>query len=139
MFALFDENKKFAGFSPDIPSDSKILKIKLPDEQSDIRFWHWEGDYDSGKMVSNNTGYPVEELELEKELFKYIERKYPLTIQLVNIIKQIRKIVQYDKNIQDYEFMDMADSILNAIDKQVKRINYYKNYEKFIPKYETQK
>ena len=134
MFAIFNENKKFVGFSPDIQENPKILSKPIPEEQSDIRFWTWEGDFDTGKMVRLGIGYPIEEIELEEQLFKYIQEKYPLTIQLINIIKQIRKLVEHDKNIQDYEFMDMSDSILNAVEIQMKRINYYKNYERFIPK-----
>jgi hypothetical protein len=136
MFALFNSEKKFIGFSPDILDNDKVLKIRIPDEQSDIRLWRWEGDYDTGKMVYCDVGYPIEEEELEKKLFDYIANKYPISIQLINIIRQLTKIAKNDPNIQDYEFMDMSDCILNAIDKQIKRINYYRNYEKLVFKNE---
>lgn len=132
MYALFNNEKKFIGYSPDEGNHPNIFKIKIPQEQSDIRLWQWEGNYDDGKMVPLDIGYPRDEMEMEIKLFEYIEKKYPITIQILNIIKQLRKLVQYDKHIQDYEFMDMSDSIINAVDKQLKRVSYYKNYERHL-------
>ena len=138
MYALFNEYKEFIGFTPDDVEHPNLFKKKIPDEQSDIRFFHWEGDFDSGKMESNDIGYPIEEIELERQLFDYIENRYPISIQILNIIQQIKKIVDHNVDIQDYEFMDMADSIMNAVEKQKKRISYYTTYEKYIPNYNHQ-
>ena len=139
MFALFNKNKEFIGYSPEVPENSELLKIKIPKEKSDILAWKWEGDYDTGNMVPIDIGYPMEEIELEKDLFQFIHKNYPLQTQLINIIKQLRKIVENNENLESYEFMDMSDCILNAVDKMNQRINYYKNYYKLISKDETEK
>lgn len=136
MFALFNKDKIFIGFSPDIPHES-LLSKEIPPEQRDLREWRWEGDYDTGKMISLNGGYPAEEIELEKMLFNYIENKYPLPVQLFTMMNQLRKIVENDDSLQDDAFMDMTDCIKNALDKHNKRVNYYKNYSKIIPKNES--
>jgi hypothetical protein len=68
------------GYSPDIPENSNILKKEIPEEQSDVTLWRWEGNYDNGKMVSIDIGYPVEEIELERQLFEYIGKEYPINV-----------------------------------------------------------
>ncbi len=138
MFALFNKDKTFIGYSSDIPDTSTVLKKEIPKEQSDIMLWRWEGDYENGRMVSVDIGYPIEEIELEKELFSFIDKNYPPQIQMLNIIKQLRKIVQNNENIQDDNFVDMSDYILNAVDKYDKRVNYYRNYAKLISKNESE-
>lgn len=138
MFVLFNKNKNFIGYSNDIPDNSCILKKEIPPETSDILLWRWEGDYDNGKMISNGMGYPIEEIELEKNFLNTINKKYPIETQVLNIIKQLKKIVQNNQNIIDDDFIDMADCIINAEDKYNKRINYYKNYCKLITKNESE-
>ena len=139
MFVLFNKDKQFIGYSPDIPENSGLLKKEIPKNQSDIRMWVWSGGYDDGKMIPIDIGYPIEEIELEKQLFSYIANTYPLNIQMNNIIKQLKLIVRENDLSQDDDFMDMADCILNAVDKHDKRVNYYKNYSNFIPKNETER
>ena len=136
MYALFNKDKIFIGFSPEIPHKS-LLSKKLAPEQNNIKEWRWEGDYDSGGMVSLNAGYPAEEIELERMLFDYINKKYPFPVQLLNIMNQLRKIVENNDSLQDDSFMDMSDCIRNAVDKHNKRVNYYKNYSIIIPKNES--
>jgi hypothetical protein len=53
MYVLFDKNKNFIGYSPDFPDTPNlgIFKLKLPEDQSDINEWTWEGDMFTGKMV----------------------------------------------------------------------------------------
>jgi hypothetical protein len=53
MFVLFDKNKNFIGYSPDFPDtpNLNIFKLKLPEEQSDITKWVWDGDMITGKMI----------------------------------------------------------------------------------------
>lgn len=138
MYALFNKQKVFIGFSQDIPHES-ILRKEIPKERSDIRRWRWEGDYDTGRMVPMEEGYPVEEIELEKMLFKYIEERYPLKTQIINIINQLRLIVEKEDSLQDDSFMDMSDCIKNALDKHNKRINYYKQHTNLISKNESKK
>jgi hypothetical protein len=53
MFVLFNKEKEFMGYSPDMPDIPllEIFKLKLPDEVSDITKWKWDGDMFTGKMV----------------------------------------------------------------------------------------
>jgi len=136
MYALFNNNKVFIGYSPEIPHEH-LLSKEIPPEQSDFTRWRWEGNYDNGRMISLDEGYPYEEIEIEKILFNFIENKYPLPIQLINIMNQLRKIVENNEELRDDSFMDMSDCIKNAVDKHNKRINYYKNYSNLITKDET--
>lgn len=136
MFVLFNKDKKFIGYSSDISENSELLKLEIPEEKSDISFWKWEGTYENGRMVPIDVGYPIEEYELEKSLFEYINKNYPIQTQMINIIKQLRKIVKENAELEDYQFMDMSDCIINAVEKMNNRINYYKNYEKLITKNE---
>jgi hypothetical protein len=133
MYALFNNDKKFIGYSPELPENLKILKKEIPKEFSNLEIWHWEGDYDTGKMTQTCPDYPIKEIELEKELFKYIDRRYPLNIQLLNIIKQLKKITKSNDLLQDDDFTDMADCILNAIDKHNNRVKFYQKHAKFEP------
>ena len=57
---------------------------------------------------------------------------------MLKIIKQLRKIVQDNDQLEDEGFMDMADTIVSAVDKYDKRVNYYRNYAKLIPKHESE-
>jgi hypothetical protein len=139
MFVLFNKNKVFVGYSPDIPENSDLLKIEIPESQSDISIWKWEGDYDNGRMVPLSNGYPVEEIELERELFEYIDKKYPLPVQMTNIIRQISKILKNHPNLEDDEFVDMSHYVLNAVDKANKRIKYFRSNSQLIPKDESER
>jgi len=137
MFVLFNKNKEFVGYSPDIPDNPSLLKKEIPKDKSNINIWKWEGDYDTGKMIYIENGYPIEEIELENELFDFIDKHYPIGIQIINILKQIKKIIEYKPEIQDENFLDMADCVLNAMDKYNKRIKYHKTYSTLISKDES--
>jgi len=54
MYVIFNKNNKFIGYSdndfPDYPN-LDLLKLKLPEDQSDLSEWWWEGDMLTGKMV----------------------------------------------------------------------------------------
>jgi hypothetical protein len=139
MFVLFNKNKSFVGYSPDIPENSDLLKILIPESQSDISIWKWEGDYDNGRMVPLANGYPVEEIELERELFEYIDKKYPLAVQLTNIIRQISKILKSNPELEDDDFVDMSHYVLNAVDKANKRIKYFRSNSQLISKDESER
>lgn len=56
MYALFDKDKKFIGYSPDFPENPglNIFKFKLPEDKSDLTKWKWVGDMFTGKMVKIN-------------------------------------------------------------------------------------
>jgi len=130
MFVLFNKDKEFIGYSEDIPPSNQILTIETPPDKSDLSLWKWEGSYDTGGMIRFNVGYPEKEIELENDLKNYIQAKYPIDIQILNIIQQINKILENNDSLADDDFVDMSQSILNAIEKTKNRINYYKAYHK---------
>lgn len=133
MFVLFNKEKKFIGYSPDIPSQVDILKKEIPSSKSDFSVWKWVGDFDNGSMISVfEEGYPKEDLDLEKKLFSEINTKYPLNSQLINIMRQVKLLSETTPFHQDNVFMDMADEILNAIELQEKRIKYITARSKFL-------
>ena len=91
MFAIFNDKKQFIGYSDDIPSNSTILRKELPYEKTDISSWEWKGDYENGEMLP--IGSSIEEIQEERHTFEYIDKKYPLNVQLITIMKQLRKII----------------------------------------------
>jgi hypothetical protein len=107
-------------------------------------------DFDIQVFVGGNQKHPIneilhylarrigEEIELERQLFEYIGKEYPINVQILNIMKQLRRIVQNNDQLQDDEFMDMSDCIINAVDKYTKRVNYYRNYANLISKHESE-
>jgi hypothetical protein len=133
MFVLFNKEKKFIGYSPDIPSQVDILKKEIPASKRDFSVWKWVGDYDNGSMISIfEEDYPKEELDLEKKLFSEINSKYPLNTQLINIMRQVKILSEASPMHQDCVFLDMADEILNAIELQEKRIKYITSRSKIF-------
>lgn len=56
MFVLFNKDKKFVGYSEDIPDTPtlNIFKLKISDDKKDLSKWKWQGDMFSGKMVKIN-------------------------------------------------------------------------------------
>ena len=56
MFALFNKDKEFIGYSEDIPDlpTLNIFKLKLPEEVKDVSKWTWQGDMLRGKLVPND-------------------------------------------------------------------------------------
>ena len=53
MFVLFNRDKKFIGYSEDIPDTPNlgVLRLELPEVFNDLTKWQWEGDMLSGGMV----------------------------------------------------------------------------------------
>jgi len=53
MFVLFNRDKKFIGYSDDIPDipTLNVFKLKLPEAVNDIIKYEWIGDMFNGKMV----------------------------------------------------------------------------------------
>ena len=124
MFVLFNKDKNFIGYSPDSPPQVDILKIEIPEDKKNLNEWKWSGNFDNGKMVSIfEEGFPEENINEEKKLFDDITKKYPLGIQLANIIRQVKMIAE-KLEIVDDNFLDMSDQILRAIDLQDKRLKY---------------
>lgn len=134
MFVLFNKDKNFIGYSPDIPPQVDILKIEIPEDKKNLNKWKWVGNFDSGKMVSIfEEGYPEDIIAEEKKLFENICKKYPLGVQLSNIIKQV-KIIAEKLDVIDDNFLDMSDQILRAIDLQDKRLKYSSVRKKIFSK-----
>jgi len=132
MFALFNTNLNFIGYSPDIQDQPHILKKEIPEHQRDLNVWKWEGNYTDGKMVSIfEEGIPQEELEEQKRMFNDLNSKYPTGVQLVNIIRQLKKIAEQSE-LQDDRFMDMAENVLNVMDKHDKHLKYVLTRKKFF-------
>ena len=115
MFALFNNQFEFCGYSPDLPNNIEILKREIPAEQSDLTIWGWSGDYHNGSMVCKS-----EELE-KKTQIENLNLKYPLQTQMVYMMRQLYKICSADPSIQNDNFMDMAENIFRIIDKYGKK------------------
>jgi hypothetical protein len=126
MFALFNLQKSFIGFSDDIPEhlNKSILKKEIPQDKSDLTKWRWEGDYD-GQMVSlNEKPYTVTEKELQDTLFKTIYKDYPIDLQVINVIKQLY-LLSYKTSSLLPEFDKMAKTIIHAVDLYEKHRKFY--------------
>jgi hypothetical protein len=57
MYVIFDKNNNFVGYSDNNLEDFpnlEIFKMKIPEEQSDLTEWWWEGDMLTGRMVRQN-------------------------------------------------------------------------------------
>lgn len=54
MLVVFNKHKQFVGYAddefPDMPN-LELLTLRIPDEQSDLTVWWWEGDMFNGRMV----------------------------------------------------------------------------------------
>jgi hypothetical protein len=138
MHALFNKNKQFIGYSPDIPPSSSLLRKEIPPNQTDFTIWSWVGDYDTGKMVSiAEKGYPQEEIDIEQQLFEEINLKYPLGMQLIYIIKQLQKTTPIEN--MDKDFAQMAQTVLSAVEKYQQKIKYLQSTNSLVNKNETVK
>jgi hypothetical protein len=115
MFALFNTNKQLIGYSPDLPPNDKlnILRKELPPEFSNLKYFHWEGDYDNGAMVSNKK---IVELDESKKAYDEILNAYPIGIQLINMIKQLN-LISKNANLFDSNFKEMSDNMLEILAK----------------------
>jgi hypothetical protein len=127
MFALFNKQKKFIGYSADIPDIESILKVKISDEHTDFTKWKWHGEYDTGRMVSLSENPIVfEEIDLKASLFSKIKKEYPLDVQNVIMIKQIKKLCDYfDSNMKNDDFKEMSDTLLKAVELHEKDTKFY--------------
>ena len=126
MFALFNLNKSFIGYSDDIPEhlSKAFLKKEIPEDKRDLNKWRWDGDFD-GQMVSlEEKPYVVTQKELQDTLFKTIYEEYPIDLQIVNIIKQLY-LATYKTGSLLPEFDKMAKTIINAVDLYEKQCKFY--------------
>ena len=117
MFVLFNKNKEFVGYSADAPDNPNIYKKLVPLDKRDFTKWRWDGTYDDGEMVYiNENPYPDSEYGLQLSLFNKIYKEYPIDLQIVHIIKQLRVIAEKNESLTA-DFAIMSDLILNAVEK----------------------
>jgi hypothetical protein len=127
MFALFNLNKSFIGYSDNIPEhlEKGILKIEIPDDRSDLTKWRWDGNYEDGQMVNlEEKPYMVTEKELQDSLFRTIYEEYPIDVQIVNLIKQVY-LLSYKTPELLPEFEKMANMIIKAVDLYESQRKFY--------------
>lgn len=109
LFAVFDQNKNFISFSNENFGGGFLFK-EIPQDQSDLLKWRWEGNYDNGGMVSlENSSY---EEDLSTEGFK---NKYPLPILFSILMKQIF-ILSEKLSVTDYSFQTLVKDFLNTFE-----------------------
>ena len=126
MFALFNLNKTFVGYSEDIPEhlNKSFIKKEIPEDKRDLTKWRWDGDLD-GQMVSlNEKPYTITEKEITESLFKTIYKDYPIDLQIVNIIKQLY-VLSYKSSSLLPDFEQMAKTIIHAVDLYEKQRKFY--------------
>ena len=133
MFVLFNQNKEFIAYSPVVPSEHLLAKF-IPEHQQNLQFWKWQGDFDTGKMVSVydlTEEYSLEESLEELELLKKFEQEYPQEKIIHLLISQLYKL-SFNTEYEHEEFLEMAEKWLLLIDKQKTRLKYLKsNLHKF--------
>jgi hypothetical protein len=126
MFALFNLNKSFIGYSDDIPEhlEQSFLKRELPEDKQDLTKWRWDGDFDGCMVSVDEKPYTVTDDELQSILFKEIYVKYPFDLQIVNLIKQVY-LLAYKSPTLLPEFEKMANTIIQAVDLYEKQRKFY--------------
>jgi hypothetical protein len=131
MYALFNTDKQFVGYSQGIVESPSIHCVIIPSDKSDLTKWYWKGDMDTGRMVSFTLeGYPEEELILEEKLFKKMEEKFPLHVQTELIIKQLCHTAKITNSLLE-EYEEMADLVSLALEKLAKRQAFAKKKMQF--------
>jgi hypothetical protein len=131
MYALFNIEKQFIGYSENIIESSSIHCVNLPSDKSDPSKWYWKGDMDNGRMVSYTLeGYPEEEIILEEKLFKKMEESFPLHVQSALIIKQLHHTAKITNSLLE-EYEEMSDLVSLALEKLAKRQTFAKKKMQF--------
>jgi len=130
MFAVFNQNKNFISFSNE-KFDGNFLFKEIPDDQSNLLEWRWEGNYDDGYMVKLSENFYEE--ELSENAFK---NKYPLPLMLSVLFRQMF-IMSEKLNITDYQFNELVKDFLNTFENEEEYINLLKIANK-IKKYEKE-
>jgi hypothetical protein len=111
MIALFNKNKNFIGFCDNFPeyNNDNFLKIEVPEKYADPYKYTWVGDYYNGEFLEIEKALIIKQKE---KLIEDINKKYPIEIQLLNIIKQLN-ILSNKEKIYDNNFKQMSNEILN--------------------------
>jgi hypothetical protein len=110
MIALFNNNKNFIGFCDNFPDneDENFLKLEVPKKYSDPSKYTWIGDYYNGGFVELNK---IIQSEYNEDTVENFIKKYPIQIQIINIIKQL-DVLSKKSNIYDLNFKEMSTEIL---------------------------
>ena len=119
MIALFNQEKKFVGYSQDDLPFPNLLRKQISEECSDLNLWKWSGDYDTGQMVSiNEEGHQLSKNNFDerKKALENIFNKYPLEIQVLHTMQQLYNVVKNTPSANDV-FMDMVEEIVATIEK----------------------
>ena len=119
MFAVFDQNKKFLSFSNEKFEGNFLFKL-IPEEQSNLLEWRWEGNYDDGKMVKLSDDFYNE--ALSHEAFK---NKYPLPLLLSILLKQLY-ILSEKLELTDYQFHELLKDFIYTFESETEYINLLK-------------
>jgi hypothetical protein len=111
MIALFNSNKNFIGFCEDFPEQNNLnfFKIEVPEKYADPTKYTWIGDFYNGEFIEiEKASY----IKSQEEMMENIIKKYPIQVQIINIIKQLNTLSNKEK-IYDYNFKEMSNEILN--------------------------
>lgn len=130
MIAVFNQNKNFISFSNE-KFDGDFLFKEIPEEQSNLFEWRWEGNFDDGGMVKLSDNFYEEELSE-----KGFKNKYPLPLMLSILFRQMF-IISEKLNITDYQFNELVKDFLNTFENEEEYINLLKVTNK-IKKYEKE-
>jgi hypothetical protein len=130
MFAVFNQNKNFISFSNE-KFDGDFLFKEIPENQSNMFEWRWEGNYDDGQMVKLSESFYSD--ELSETGFK---NKYPIPLMLSILFRQVF-IISEKLNITDYQFNELVKDFLNTFENEEEYISLLKIANK-IKKYEKE-
>lgn len=105
MFAIFDQNKNFISYS-DEKFDDRFLSREIPQEQSNLLEWRWDGNYDTGKMVKIDS-LPYNDPQNPE----FFNKKYPLPLFFSLLLKQIYLLAK-KQNLLDVSFETMVKDFI---------------------------
>lgn len=111
MFAVFDKNKTFISFS-DQNFGGDFLFREIPEEQSNLLKWRWDGDYDNGSMVFLDESFYDDSLSVDG-----FKNKYPLPALFSILFKQLF-LISEKTSTTDYLFQELVKDFLNTFESE---------------------
>jgi hypothetical protein len=133
MFALFNNQKQFIGYSEQIPPSIQYY------HELDINFDPtkkiWDGDFDTGK-IKDFEEKKITEFGLELDFIKKIKSLYNLEISHLLCIKQIGLIASY-LNLFEPKFKEMWDELNPLFAQYDKMVEILKKENKLETKKEN--
>jgi hypothetical protein len=130
MFALFNNQKQFIGYSQQIPPTIKLYKELDIDFDPSKKFW--DGDYDNGSIKNLNDA-KFSEFQIEKDFVKKIKALYNTEISHLLTIKQIGLISNH-LNLFDPKFKEMWEELTPLFEKYDKTVDFLKKENKIETK-----